>query len=169
MENSNIDIQVGEPLICQIDYSLSEDGLADYFERQMDLVRNGQKELATVELMMLGYALDFIDFAKNAVHVDISFDEENLELFDAIMEAVHELMAKGGLSEKHFYDIVKNATAFFGVFILKNIGGSWVQTSLGTAVWVKGTNAFIYNRIGRRIQNGREDDMISFYNTLKNM
>lgn len=167
MENSNIDIQIGEPLICQIDYSLSDQELADYFDRQMELVRNGQKELATVELMMLGYALDFIYFAKKAVHVDINFDEENLELFDAILEAVHELMVKGGLSENHFYDIVKNATSFFGVFILKNIGGSWVQTNIGTAVQVNETNAFIYNRIARRIQNGKEDDMISFYRTLR--
>lgn len=162
-------IQVGEPLSCQIDYSLSEKELGKYFDSQMALVRNGQEELSTVELMMLGYALDFISFAQNAAHVVINFGEESLERFDAVLEAVHVLMQKGGLPENQFYDIVKSATGFFGVFLFKNIGGSWVQTNIGPAVRLKETNAFIYNRVARRIQNGKKDDIISFYNTLKSM
>lgn len=162
-------IQVGEPLSCQIDYSLSEKELGKYFDSQMALVRNGQEELSTVELMMLGYALDFISFAKNAAHVDINFGEESLERFDAVLEAVHVPMLKGELPGNQFYDIVKSATGFFGVFLFKNIGGSWVQTNIGPAVRLKETNAFIYNRVVRRIQNGKKDDIISFYNTLKSM
>lgn len=112
-------IQVGEPLSCQIDYTLSEKELEKYFDSQMTLARNGQEELSTVELMMLGYALDFISFAKNAAHVDIHFDEESLERFDTVLEVVHVLMQKEGLPENQFYDIVKSAAGFLGVFYSK--------------------------------------------------
>ena len=163
----NMNIQVSEPFISQIDYSLSREELADYCDQQMELVKSGQKELATIELMMLGYALDFIDFAHNAVQVDIDFDEENLELFDEILEALHEVSAGGGLTQENFNDIVKKATAFFGVFILKNIGGNWVQTNIGMAINLNETNAFVYNRIARRIINGKEDEVVSFYQVVK--
>lgn len=105
-EPQKIDIQVGEPFVSQIDYSLSEEELDAYCDRQMELMRNGQDELATIELMMLGYALDFIDFVKNEVQTDISFAEENLGLFDAVLETLHELVAEGGLTQDDFNDVV---------------------------------------------------------------
>ena len=165
-EDKKLDIQVGEPFISQIDYSLSREELADYCDRQMELINNGQEELATVELMMLGYALDFISFARNFVQEDIDFAEENLERFDAILETLHELLAGGGLTQDNFNDIVKKATGFFGVLILKNLGGNWVQTNVGMAINFNETNAFVYNRIARRIYNGKEDEVISFYHVI---
>lgn len=165
--NQNIEIQVGEPMESQIDYSMSEQELEKYVDEQMELISAGQEELATVELMMLGYAFDFIDFAKGAANVEVHFEEEFVGVFDAILEAIHKLVAAGDFSQERFNDIAKKATAFFGVLLIKNVGGNWVQSSVGMALNVRGTNAFLYNRVARRIVNGAEDDIISFYEAVK--
>ena len=167
--NQNFEIQVGEPLSCQIDYSMSEQELEGYFDKQMELISAGQENLANIELAMLGYAFDFIDFSKKAANVEINFSEDNVEVFDAILEAVHKLVAAGNMPQERFNDIAKQATAFFGVLILKNLGGDWVQSNVGMAMNIHGTNAFLYNRVTRRIVNGQEDDVISFYEALKNL
>lgn len=63
--------------------------------------------------------------------------------------------------------IAKRATGYFGVVTLKNKKGNWVQSDMGMAINFNGTNAFIYNRIARRLLNGAEDDMVSFYQGVK--
>lgn len=166
-DRQNIDIQVGEPFISRIDYTLSEQELEAYFDKQMELVKNGQEELATFELMMLGYAIDFIYFAKNAASAEIEFGEENLNKFDMILGAIHKLVAAGKLEQENFNDLAKKAAAFFGVMILKNIGGNWAQSNAGMVINLCGTNAFVYNRVARRMYNGEEDEVVSFYQAIK--
>ena len=162
-----IEIQIGEPFASQINYACSDQKLLEYVDKQMQLISEGQEELANIELSMLGYAFDFIDFAKRAAQLELKLQEEDLLLFDKLLEAVHNMVIKGEISQETLNGIAKGATGYLGVVIMKNMKADWVQTNIGMAVNFNGTNAFLYNRIARRILNGAEDDMISFYEGIK--
>lgn len=162
----NLEIQVGEPFNSQIDYSLSDQELLEYVDQQMLLISQGQKELANIELMMLAYAFDFIDFAQRAAKTELKLTEEDIPKFDGLLQAVHNMAAEGRLPQEALNDIARNAAGYLGVVLLKNKKGNWVQSNLGMAINFNGTNAFLYNRIGRRIVNGPEDDIMSFYRTI---
>lgn len=168
-ENRNLDIKVEEPFISRIDYTLSRQELEDYFDKQMELIKSGQDKQATIELMMLGYALDFIYFAKNVANVELGLGEEDIEMFDRILGAIHKLVKQGKLEQENFNDLAKKATAFFGVLILKNLGGNWAQSNVGMVINLCGANAFVYSRVARRILNGEEDEVVSFYQAVKAM
>ncbi|MBQ4522014.1 MAG: hypothetical protein IJA10_03570 [Lachnospiraceae bacterium] len=165
----NFELQVSEPIPCEVDYHLSEQQLADYFDLQFQLIQEGKRPPATMELAMLGYALDFLGFAENAANTKIDFQEESLGVFEAILDAIYRMYADEAPSGEDFDDMVKKATGYFGVLILKNIGGNWIQSNIGMGMNIKGSNAFLYNRIARRLTNGREDEVISFYEALKNL
>ncbi len=44
-----------------------------------------------------------------------------------------------------------------------------MQSNIGMGIQIKSTNAFVYNRIAGRLRSGREDEVISFYEALKNL
>lgn len=165
-ENKDINIEVSEPYICKIDYSLPKDKLDKYLNTQMNLISSGQGEAADYELMMLAYAFDFIYWAKDKCHVEIDFDEQNIGLLEAILEAVHKMSAEGRMTQQEFSGISKKAAAYLGVVIIKYLGGSWAESNIGCVVQINGTNIFVYNRVARRIVNGAEADIVAFYNAL---
>ena len=162
-----INIEVGDPFKCAIDYNKTIEELLKYYDEQSKLISDGNKELANIELMMLGYGLDFIDFAQNVLEVKLTFDIECLEAFEDVLEAVHEIYLEKSIGKDEINSILKQATGYFGIIIIKQFNGNWVSTNIGMAVNINGTNSFINNRIARRIQNGSEDSMISFYNGLE--
>ena len=164
-----LDIQVSELIPCEVDYTLSDNELSEYFDEQYRLIDEGKRQPATMELAMLGYALDFLDFAEKSANKKIDFTEGSLGVFDGILEALYKMFQQNAPSNEVFVDMVKRATGYFGVMILKNIGGNWVQSNLGMGISIKGTNAFIYNKIARRLTEGRKDEVISFYNALKSL
>lgn len=169
MADNKFEVQVSEPIPCEVDYHLSKQELTEYFDLQYQLLQEGKRTQATMELAMLGHALDFIAFAENAATTQIDFSEESLGVFEAILEAIYKMFSNQAPSREDFDDMVKRATGYFGVLILKNIGGNWVQSNVGMGININGTNAFLYNRIARRLTNGREDEVISFYEALKNL
>lgn len=163
----NIEIQVSDPILCEVNYHLSAQELSEYFDLQYQLIQNGKRKPATMELAMLGYSLDFIDFAKRAAHAELDFSEKSLVIFEAILEAIYNMFSSERPSDEAFTDMVKKATGYLGVVILKNIGGNWVSSNIGMGISINGTNAFLYNRIARRLTNGREAEVISFYEAVK--
>ncbi|MBQ9141463.1 MAG: hypothetical protein IJX63_06670 [Lachnospiraceae bacterium] len=167
MAENKFELQVSEPIPNEADYQLSKEELTAWFDEQYELLQAGKKQGVTMEFAMLGHAMDFVDFAKQATQIELDFEEESLGAFEAILEAIYELFGRRRPSNEEFVDMVKRATGYFGVMILKNIGGNWVQSNIGMGIQIKGTNAFVYNKIARRLSNGREDEVISFYEALK--
>ena len=165
----NFQLQVSEPIPNEADYQLSKEELTAWFDEQYLLFQQGKKQGVTMEFAMLGHAMDFIDFARDAAKVELDFGEESLEDFEVLLDAICNTFGRQRPSDEDFVDMVKRATGYFGVMIMKNIGGNWVQSNIGMGIQIKGTNAFVYNRIARRLTNGREDEVISFYEALKNI
>ncbi len=167
MAENKFELQVSEPIPNEANYQLSKEELSVWFDEQYELLQEGKKQGVTMEFAMLGHAMDFIDFAERATQIELDFEEESLGAFEAILEAIYQLFQRQKPSDEDFVDMVKRATGYFGAVILKNIGGNWVQSNIGMGIQIKGTNAFVYNRIARRLSNGREDEVLSFYNALK--
>lgn len=167
MAENKFELQVSEPIPNEANYQLSKEELSAWFDEQYQLLQAGKKQGVTMEFAMLGHAMDFIDFAENATQIELDFEEESLGAFEAILEAIYQLFQRQKPSDEDFVDMVKRTTGYFGAVILKNIGGNWIQSNIGMGIQIKGTNAFVYNRIARRLSNGREDEVISFYEALK--
>lgn len=168
MEN-NFNIEIGEVQQTEIDYSKTIDELISYFDGEVEKINSGEIEQASMELVMLGYAIDFLFFAKEATDLVLDFEEAVIPTFDAILEAIHKNFCKQPPTEEDFNDILKQATGFLCVVMWKNLGCGYVSSNLGIGVNINDTNAFVMNRVGRRLQNGSEDDIISFYDYVKSL
>lgn len=163
--SEELNIEVGEPIPNTFDYSLSPAELDQKLSETMMKVRTGQAP-ATHEYTMLGYALDYIDFVKNNMNITLDFGEENLADYCGTLDALKKSFAQNPPPADFFTNVLKGATGFFGIMVIKNLGGNWAQSNIGMTVIHNGTNAFVMNRVGRFLQGG-EDDMGAFYNYLK--
>lgn len=57
--------------------------------------------------------------------------------------------------------------SFLGECIRRNFGGEWKETENGLGVEVTENNvAFPFNKIKKQIQNGSDDSIASFYQTI---
>ncbi|MBD5113523.1 MAG: hypothetical protein HDT42_13475 [Ruminococcaceae bacterium] len=166
MSNNEINLEIGEPIPSEFDYSLSPAELDRCLSEQMELFKQGKRSVPTHEFSMLGYALDFIDFAKNRCNQEIDFDERCLPVFLGILNALRKMFAENPPPDEFFKTTVKQATGYFGIVIIKNIGGQWVNTNMGMGIAYKGENALIMNPIGRFLQTG-DDTIMAVYEHLK--
>lgn len=165
--SEELKIEVGEPIPNSFDYSLSPTELDKKLSERMVLVRQGQAA-ATHELSMLGYALDFIDVVKRNIDVALTFEEESLEPFCTALSALRQSFVSDPPTGDDFNSYVKAATGFFGIMMIRNLGGCWAMSNLGMAIILDGTAVFVMNRVGRYLQGGDDgDNMAALYNSLK--
>lgn len=162
------EIQVGPPIESKVDYSASREALQSCFEQWLAAVGAGEKDRADVEMVLLGYALDFIDFAKQAAEVTLTFEEDSVPALDQVLGQLHTLSEKGKIPKDYLELLVKKATGFFGVLILKNLGGNWAHSDVGMVVRLSGMNVFVYNHIARCVVSG-EEDVCSLYQAFRMM
>ena len=163
-----LNIEIGGVIENTFDYSLPPKELDKQLSERMSKVKSGEVK-PTHELSMLGYALDFIDFAQQTVNIEMNFDEENLADLCEILGAIKESFAQEPPTNEILASYVKAVTGFFGVMIIKNLGGNWVETSAGISVTVNGTTAFISNRIAGIFSGAGEDENVltEIYDRLK--
>lgn len=164
--SEELNIEVGDPIPNTFDYSLTPAELDKKLSETMMKVKTGQAP-ATHEYTMLGYALDYIDFVRNNMNVTLDFGEESLADYCKTLTELQKSFAQNHPPADFFNNVLKSATGFFGIMVIKNLGGNWAQSNLGMTVIHNSTNAFVMNRIGRFLQGG-EDDLGTLYNHLKN-
>ena len=167
MADFEVKVSPAEP--CKIDYNKSIDELTAYYDDLAKKIAGGQPELANGEFMQLGYALDFIAMVKKIFNIDLTFDEAAIPTLDQIIAALSQAILTKKIPPEAGSDIMKKATGFLSVVIWKNIGGGFISSNIGYGVNINGTNAFVYNRIGRRLQGDQSCDVTSFYNELKKL
>lgn len=163
--SEELKIEIGEPIPNSFDYSLTPAELDKQLSEKMAKVRSGELK-ATHEFTMLGYALDFIDFVKSNVDVELGFGEDNLPQYCEILGEIQKSFAQDPPPGDLLNNVIKGATGFFGIMVIKNLGGNWAQSNIGMAVIHNGTSVFVMNRVARFMQSG-EDDMGALYNSLK--
>ena len=163
-------IEIGGIIENTFDYSLPPAELDKLLSSRMKFKKSvyglRNDDVLYLEYVMLGYALDFIDFVGNNFNIEINFDEENLAQYCGIMSALQRSFAEEPPSADFFDSLLKGATGFFGIMVIKNLGGNWAPSNIGMAVIHNGTSAFVMNRVGRYLQGGG-DEMSALYNVLK--
>lgn len=167
MANFEVKVSPAEP--CKIDYSMSIDELTKYYDDLAKKISGGQPELANGEFMQLGYALDFLGLVKKIFNINLDFEEKSIPTLDQIIAALSQAILTKKIPPEAGSDIMKKATGYLSVVIWKNIGGGFISSNIGYGVNIKGTNAFVYNRIGRRLQGDASCDVTSFYEELKKL
>lgn len=165
---SDINIQMSEPEESIIDYAKSLQDLISYFDEESVKIQEGKRS-ATIEFMMLGYGIDFIMFAKSVANLDLDFGEESIPAFDAILEALHNSFSNQQPTQEQFADLAKKATGFLCMVIAKNISCKFFSSNVGFGVEIKDNQVYVMNRIMRRLQNGQEDEVVSYYHYLKTL
>ncbi len=168
-EPTTFDLKVSNVEACKIDYTKSVKELTAFYDEQSKKIEQGDREYLNGEFMQLGYALDFIGFVQQVFRVTLDFEEGVVPAFESVLDAVSQGYQQKKISQEILNDVAKKATGFFSVVIWKNIGGGFISSNIGNGVNIKGTNAFLYNRIGRRLQGDTASDMVSLYETLKNL
>ena len=69
----------------------------------------------------------------------------------------------------HAYLGATIVTILKAAFTVRAAGGGFIGSNIGYGVNINGTNAFVYNRIGRRLQGDASCDVTSFYEELKKL
>lgn len=157
--------EIGEPIPNTFDYSLTPEELDKQLAERVEKVKRGAVK-GTQELSLLGFALDFVDFAKQDMDVSLSFAEEDLANFDGIISAMRSRFIEDPPPQEFFEGFVKMSVGFFGVMVIKNLGGSWGESALGITLICNGKSAFIFSRMAQFL-NGGNDSMTALYNALK--
>lgn len=160
------DIQVGDVEESVIDYSKNLSELIAFFDDKAEKINSGE-EKGNIEIMLLGYAIDFIMWTKGATDIVLDFDEAVIPTFEAILDAIHRQYLEQAPTGEEFDSMMKKATGFLCVVIAKNISCGFISSNLGYGVNIKGNNVFVMNRIGRRLQSGKEAEVVSFYQMVK--
>lgn len=150
-----------------IDYGSELYVLEDYYDKQFGLIKKGNIDLVTQELVMLGKALDFIRFSKKRLGISLDNSEASIELFEEVVDAIERGVIQDELFSEDSSNIAKNMSAYLGFLIIANIGGKWKETENGTAVSVNGRNAYVYEYIEKRLLGISGTDAVSYYRSVK--
>lgn len=168
-ENNTNEIQLGEPIPNEFDVDLPLEELDRLLTEKYELLR--KKEISSVsgDCVMLGCALDLVDFAKNNLDIQLDFSENSLDKLRVILSMMKESYAEETPSDEIFGTWVNMASGLLGFIIIKNLGGNWIESNAGMAVAVNGTAAFITNQIIGVISRAEvsENAIIEIYEHLK--
>ena len=151
----------------RLDYSAPIGVLEEYYDRQYDLIKKGNTDLVTLELMMLGRTLGFISLAKNRLGVDLNTEESSVEKFEEVVDAVKRGVVQDELFSDASGGIAASMSAYLGFLIIANIGGKWEDTENGAAVEVNGREVYVYEYIEKRLLGLLETDAVSYYSSIR--
>lgn len=150
-----------------INYSADIAQLEKYYQKQYELIKNGNTDLATLELVMLGNALDFINYADKSFGIKLTGSEKSISSLDEILDALNRGISWENLFEPSDDCLAKKACGYLGLIIIANIGGKWTDTENGAAVNVNGRMAYVYDFIAKRLQSGSRLNTEEYYKSIK--
>lgn len=142
--------------------------LEKYYQKQYELIRKGNTDLATLELVMLGNTLDFISFVRKSFGMSLSADEKSITAYDEVMDALNRGIINANLFDKD-NNIAKKAGAYLGFMIIANVGGNWVDTENGAAVLIRGREVYVLDFAQKRLESGTELNAADYYNAVRTL
>ena len=151
----------------QIPYSEPVSRLEEFYQKQYELIKAGNTDLATFELVMLGNALDFIQIVRTSFSSVLDGSEDSVTILEEVLDAL-----KRGIANKNVFDIAQsrlaeNAAAYLGFVIIATIGGTWEDTGNGAAVSVKGRSAFVDEFVRQYLCGDTELSAVQYYRNIK--
>lgn len=129
--------------------------------------------MPTIDDMMEAYAEDAVDYAAKAFGVTLDYSRDSVARVEDIAAKLHKKMPKGifkmlglGPTEKQLDGLCKALGGYVGEVIKRQKGGTWaingelqvIGLQLGKDTWV-----FPPAKVHKRIMNGPEDNLFSFY------
>ena len=150
----------------KIPYSASIAELESFYDRQFDLIKKGNTDLVTLELVMLGKALDFVHTARKRLGTELTTKESSVGELEEVVDAC----VRGVVQDNFFtdeYSVASRMSAYLGLLIITNIGGTWEDTENGMAVNVNGRSAYVSEYIEKRLLGLSDLDVQTFYNSVR--
>ena len=150
-----------------IDYSADIAQLERFYQKQYELIKAGNTDLATFELVMLGNALDFIQMVRVSFGVELDGQEKSINAFEEVLDAF-----KRGIANKNVFDIAESkiaekAASYFGFLITANSGGEWLDTPDGAVVSIQGRDAYVYAFIRQYLSGNADISAVQYYRNTK--
>ena len=150
-----------------IDYSADISLLEAFYQKQYELIKAGNTDLATFELVMLGNALDFIQMVRVSFGVELDGQEKSVGAFEEVLDAF-----KRGIANKNVFDIAESkiaekAASYFGFLIIANSGGEWLDTPDGAVVSIQGRDAYVYAFIRQYLSGNADISAVQYYRNTK--
>ena len=142
--------------------------LEHYYQEQYNLIRKGDTELVTYELVMLGNALDFIDFVKRSFGMTLDGKERSVELYEEVMDALSRGIINENLFDKK-HNSAKKAGAYLGFLIIAAIGGEWIDTSSDGAIIIDGREVYVCDFAANRLMTGSELNAVDYYKKVRTL
>ena len=142
--------------------------LEEYYENQYEMIKNGNTDLATLELVMLGNALDFINFVHSSFGISLGNDEGSVTVYDEIMDALSRGIVNKNLFDKE-NNIAKKAGAYLGFLIIANIGGKWADTDAGSAVVIDNREIYVLDFAEKRLISGNDLNAEDYFKKVKTL
>ena len=159
-----LDTESGKRFSYQSDISQLE----NYYQQQYELIRNGNTDLATLELVMLGNALDFISFVQSSFGIRLDNTEQCISVYDEVMDALSR-----GIINKNLFDkennIARKAGAYLGFLIIANIGGKWTDTDAGSAVLIDEREVYVLDFAEKRLVTGNDLNAEDYFRKIRTL
>lgn len=150
-----------------INYSADIAQLEKYYQEQYTLIKSGNTDLATLDLVMLGNALDFIRFVRKTFDIKLCNDENSVSKLEEVLDALNRGFLQENFLDESNGNIAKKAGAYLGFLIISNIGGKWIDTENGAAVDVNGRKAYVCDFVLSRLQSGTELNTLNYYKSIR--
>jgi len=149
--------------------------LQEQFERESKICLDDKNttEINKTALAYLGYGLDCIDFAKAKFGATLTLVEKDIYTIEEMAGRAHKAYMSGELAEKNLLSFAKCFAGYMGLIILIHKGGEWVEEcpelkDAGPGIMdSNGSTWFVLSKSFRRIQNGDEDNLVHFYQSIK--
>ena len=151
----------------KINYSADIAQLEKYYQEQYELIQSGNNDLATLDLVMLGNALDFIRFVRKTFDIKLCNDEQSVSKLEEVLDALNRGFLQENFLDENNGNIAKKIGAYLGFLIIANIGGKWLDTENGEAVDVNGRIAYVCDFALNRLKSGTELNTITYYKSIK--
>ncbi len=149
-------------------YQLYIPELEKYYQKQYDMIKEGNTDLVTLELVMLGHALDFINMVKKQFGFVLNSEEKSINSYEEVMDALSRGILNVNLFDKE-NNIAEKAGAYLGFLIIANVGGEWTDTENGTAVVIKGREIYVFDFAEKRLMSGSELNAAEYYKAIKTL
>ncbi len=150
----------------RINYSGEISELEHFYEHQFDLIKKGNTDLVTLELVMLGKALDFVQFTHKKLGISLDTGERSVAALEEVIDAFERGVVQDNFFSSENGSIAESVSAYLGILIIANIGGKWEDTEQGMAVNVNGRLAYVSEYVEKRLLGLSELDAVTYFNSV---
>ncbi|NQD36092.1 hypothetical protein HPT27_03585 [Permianibacter sp. IMCC34836] len=130
----------------------------------------------TINDMMVAYAEDAVDFARNNFGVSLDYTAESVEKIEVMANRLFQAKPKGflgkfirkGPSEEEIQTVCKMLGGYIGEVYRRTKGGEWAINQEYQTIGLTSGEAWIFPpaKVHKRLTNGTEDNLQSYFRVI---